>query len=380
MTYIPRTIEKALSSKLTNSDKILLLYGARQIGKTTLIRKILKQLPFRSLEINADQRKYIDILSSRDLEQMKLLVEGYDLLFMDEAQRIPDIGINLKILHDQLPQLKIVATGSSSFELANRVKEPLTGRTWTYKLFPISMTELKSVHNSFEIKDKLEEYMVFGMYPEVFSIPNQKDKIQYLQEITSAYLYKDILEITSIKHSHKIHNLLRLLALQTGSQVSLNELGNSLGMSKDTVASYIDLLEQSFVLFRLSGFSRNLRKEVVKMDKIYFYDLGIRNMLINNMNPPHLRNDTGALWENLLISERKKYLHYQNSYASAYFWRTYTGAELDYVEDKDAQLFGYEFKWGKCKPQVPLAWAKSYPEAGYQCINRDNFFNFINPK
>lgn len=188
MTYIPRTIEKALSSKLTNSDKILVLYGARQIGKTTLIRKILKQLPFRSLEINADQRKYIDILSSRDLEQMKLLVEGYDLLFIDEAQRIPDIGINLKILHDQLPQLKIVATGSSSFELANRVKEPLTGRTWTYTLFPISMTELTNVHNSFEIKDKLEEYMVFGMYPEVFSIPNRKEKIQYLQEITSAYL------------------------------------------------------------------------------------------------------------------------------------------------------------------------------------------------
>ncbi len=327
--------------------------------------------------INADEQKYIDVLSSRDLNKMKLLVEGYELLFIDEAQRIPDIGINLKILHDQLPELKIITTGSSSFSLANQVKEPLTGRTWTYTLFPIALHELKDKYNPFEMREKLHEFLIYGLYPEVFSLPNAKDKALYLNELCASYLYKDILEISSVKYTSQIHNLLRLLAFQVGSEVSMNELGRALSMSKDTVTSYIDLLEQAFVLFRLSSFSRNLRKEITKMDKIYFYDLGVRNTLINNMNPLNLRDDAGKLWENFLVMERKKRLAYQFDITNTYFWRTYTGAELDYVEEKNGQLHGYEFKFGKCKGRAPKTWTETYRGASYACINQDNFYEFV---
>lgn len=307
---------------------------------------------------------------------MKLLVEGYDLLFIDEAQRIPDVGINLKILHDALPSLKIIVTGSSSFDLANQTKEPLTGRIWIFTLFPIALYELKHHYNAFEMQAKLDEYLIYGMYPELLSLPNAKDKALYLHEVCSSYLYKDILEISSIKHTSKINDLLRLLAFQVGSQVSLSELGASLGMSKDTVASYVNLLEQSFVIFRLSGFSKNLRKEVTKMDKIYFYDLGIRNAIINNLSPVNLRNDVGQLWENLLIAERKKLLNYQFSLTNIYFWRTYTGAELDYIEERNGKLHGFEFKFSD-RPNKPLqAWLENYADASYEGINRNNFYNF----
>jgi len=375
--FIDRTLHSDIEERLLQSGKIIILYGPRQVGKTTLVQHILEPLPFKKLMINADEQKYTDVLSSRDLDKMKLLVQGYDLLFIDEAQRIPDIGINLKILHDQMPDLKIITTGSSSFSLANQVKEPLTGRTWTYTLFPIALHELKKRHNPFEMKEKLNEFLVYGLYPEVFSLPNAKDKSLYLNELSTSYLYKDILEISSVKHTSQIHNLLRLLAFQVGSEVSMNELGRALGMSKDTVTSYIDLLEQAFVLFRMSGFSRNLRKEITKMDKIYFYDLGVRNTLINNMNPLNQRDDVGKLWENFLLMERKKRLAYKFDLTNTYFWRTYTGAELDYIEEKDGQLHGYEFKFGKCKGKAPKTWGEAYPNATYSCINQDNFYEFV---
>ena len=308
---------------------------------------------------------------------MKLLVEGYELLFIDEAQRIPDVDINLKLLHDSLPQLKIVATGSSSFDLANQVKEPLTGRTWTFTLFPVALRELSDQYNAFELQQKLPEYLVYGTYPEIFSLPNRKDKIQYLNELCSSYLYKDILEISSIRHTSKINDLLRLLAFQVGSQVSLSELGASLSMSKETVISYLNLLEQSFIIFRLPGFSRNLRKEVTKMDKIYFYDLGIRNTIINQLNALDQRDDAGLLWENMMIVERKKKLAYDSIYGGSYFWRTYTGAELDYVEERDGQLYGYEFEYGKRKAKAPRSWLDTYTNASYQCVNPDNFHSFV---
>jgi predicted AAA+ superfamily ATPase len=278
-----------------------------------------------------------------------------------------------------MPSLKIVTTGSSSFDLANQTKEPLTGRTWTFTLFPIATSELRKLYTPFEMQSKLEEHLTYGMYPEIFSLPNAQDKAFYLRELCSSYLYKDILEISSIRQASKINDLLRLLAFQVGSQVSYSELGNALNMSKDTVATYIDLLEQSFVIFRLSGFSKNLRKEVTKMDKIYFYDLGIRNTIINNLNPLKYRDDSGKLWENFLICERKKLLAYQSILANTYFWRTYTGAELDYVEEMQDMLNGYEFKFGKCKQKAPRAWQETYPESTYQCINQDNYFNFTVP-
>lgn len=376
---IPRFQEAKLKEELTRSNKVIVLYGARQVGKTTLVKKILKEFSGRILEINADRQPFVEALSSRDLEKLKGLVSGYGLLFVDEAQRIPDIGINLKILHDELPELKILITGSSSLDLADRIKEPLTGRTWTYRLYPISVGEWQQYTgaNNFELAMKLEEWLLFGMYPEALLFENYERKVQYLQELSGAYLYKDILVLGNIKYPEKLRQLLKLLAFQTGNLVSIHELSNSLGIHRDAVLNYIDLLEKAFVIFRLGGFSRNLRKEVVKMDKIFFYDLGIRNALIENFTPIHSRNDIGQLWENFLIAERRKKMEYQRLYANTYFWRTYSGAELDYLEERGGQLFGFEFKWKSARRKAPAAWLETYDNASYQLVNRDNFLEFV---
>ncbi|TAK46491.1 MAG: ATP-binding protein [Saprospiraceae bacterium] len=374
---IQRSIEATIRDDLANSGKIIIVYGPRQVGKTTLVQKILKTLPLRVLEVNADQFKYHDVLSSRDLARMKELVGNNELLFIDEAQNISNIGINLKILRDNLPELKIIATGSSSFELANKLKEPLTGRTSTFQLYPIALQELAARHTPFELKDRLETYLLYGMYPEVLTMEGSDRKIRHLRELTSAYLYKDVLQLANLKHADKIVKLLKLLAFQVGSLVSLHELGKSLEMSHETVNNYIDLLEKGFVLFRLTGFSRNLRKEVNKMSKIYFYDTGIRNMLIENFNPIGLRHDIGALWENFLLAERIKKMEYQQLYGSRYFWRTYSGAELDYVEERAGQLSGFEFKWKAGKQRPPASWPDTYHYASYQLVNRDNFLEFV---
>lgn len=374
---INRILFPDVKNKLLNSTKIVVLYGARQVGKTTLVQEIIKDLGLKSLSINADEPKYIDVFSQRDLNKMLLVVEGYELLFIDEAQRIADIGINLKILHDAKPNLKIIVTGSSSFELANKTKEALTGRTWTFTLYPISVSELRQQHNLFEINDLLEQILLYGMYPDVINLPNQQDKIRFLNELTTAYLYKDVFELSTIKYPKKLKKLLQLLAFQAGSEVSLNEIANSLDINRVTVESYIDLLEKAFVIFRLSGFNRNLRKEISKMDKIYFYDLGVRNALINNFNSIDIRNDNGALWENFLVIERLKNNHYQNRFAQSYFWRTYTGAELDYIEEQNGELHGFEFKFTKKVNKAPKSWQENYPTATFECINRSNYWDFV---
>ena len=374
---IERLLRDDIKNRVLNSSKIVVLYGPRQVGKTTLVRTVLADIPLRRLEINADEQRYIDVLSSRDLNQLRLLVEGYDLLFIDEAQRIPDVGLNLKILHDGLPDLKIVVTGSSSFELANRTKEPLTGRTWTYTLYPIATAELRLQYNQFELRQLLDQQLIYGSYPDVFNLPNQRDKVNYLQELSASYLYRDVLAMTALRYPDKLRKLLQLLAFQVGSEVSLNELGNALQMNKDTVMNYIDLLEKAFVVFRLSGFSRNLRKEIVKMDKIYFYDLGVRNALINNFNPLDLRTDTGALWENFLVVERFKRNAYRGEFVNPYFWRTYTGAELDYVEEANGQLAGFEFKYTQKIAKAPATWLETYQGATFTGINRDNYLDFV---
>lgn len=374
---IIRSLLSDIREKITTTQKTIIIYGPRQVGKTTLIHDLIKSLPYRTLTINADEGKYSDVLSSRDFNRLHALVSGYELLFIDEAQKIPDIGINLKILHDQIPSLKKIVTGSSSLDLANRTQEPLTGRTWTYQLFPISLQELSALYNPFELNDRLSDLMIYGSYPEIFSIPNMLDKKKYLKELCASYLYKDILELTHIKHSHKLFDLLRLLAFQIGSQVSLQEIGNSLGMSKDTVSTYIDLLEKSFVLFRLSGFSRNRRKEVTKSDKFYFYDLGIRNAIIDNFNPLSQRSDVGQLWENFLIGERKKFLHYHFEFANQFFWRLYTGAEIDYIEEQGDSFNAYEFKFTKKISRPPKSWFENYPKSKFLCINRDNYLSFL---
>ncbi len=376
-SLIPRLFEAILAERLRISNKIILLYGPRQVGKTTLVHQVLAGFDGRKLEINADDTDYADIMSGRSLQRWRQLVEGYDLLFLDEAQRIPDIGINLKILHDGLPNLKIIATGSSSFDLANKVQEPLTGRTWSFTLFPIGLSELAAQQNRAEINRRLDDLLVFGAYPEQLSLTNLSLKIEYLREITRSYLYKDILEFGFVRHAAKLKDLLKLLAFQIGSEVSLNELANKLQIAKETVATYIDLLEKAFVLFRLPGYSRNLRKEVVRHDKIYFFDLGIRNAVIENFNPVHQRNDQGQLWENFLVVERMKTQAYRLENANRYFWRTYTGAELDYVEERGGALNGFEFKFSTKTARAPQTWLATYPEASFQTVNRDNYLDFL---
>jgi uncharacterized protein len=358
---VPRTLEAALTEKISTSNKILILYGARQVGKTTLVREVLKTFNKRVLEINADRQVYVDALSSRDLDKLRGVTSGYDVVFIDEAQRIPDIGINLKILHDSLPELKIIVTGSSSLDLANRVKEPLTGRTRTYRLYPVSLGEWQQFFgaNNFELGLKLDEFMRFGMYPEPLLFSNYDEKRQSLEELSSAYLYKDILALANIRYPEKLRQLLKLLAYQIGSLVSVHELAITLQVNRDTVINYIDLLEKSFVIFRLKGFSR-----------------GIRNAIIENFSPLDQRQDTGALWENFLIAERIKKLEYQRHYANTYFWRTHTGVELDYIEERDGQLHGFEFKWKSGKAKPPAAWLENYENSSFEVVNKDNFSSF----
>ena len=373
---IERILQSKLLKELVENNKIVIVYGPRQTGKTTLANDMLANFEGKVLKVNADQLKFVDVFSSRDLNRMKLLVDGYDILFIDEAQRIKDIGINLKILYDNLPDLKLFVTGSSSFDLANVINEPLTGRTSTNILFPISLSELRKTHTIFELNDRLEEFMVFGMYPEVFRYAAARKKEKYLREVSVSYLYKDVLEISTIRNTSKLRDLLKLLAFQIGSEVSMSELSVSLSLSIETVQAYIELMEKSFVIFRLSGFNRNLRKEISKRDKFYFWDLGIRNALIENFSMFNMRNDIGSLWENFIILERMKHLAYNDIYASSYFWRTYTGAELDYIEEINGKLFAYEIKFRKPKTSAPKTWIENYSN-NYKCITTDNLWEFV---
>ena len=373
---IKRAIYNDINNAIQQANKIIILYGARQTGKTTLSNQIIDRFPGKVLKINADELKYIETLSSRDFQRINLLIEGYDCLFIDEAQRIPDIGINLKIIHDNKPDLKVLVTGSSSFDLANQLNEPLTGRTMTFKLFPLALSEFRTEMNLFEIKDRLESLIIYGMYPGLLDFKSASGKEKHLSELSTAYLYKDIFELTSIRNPSKIRDLLRLISLQIGSEVSIPELCQNLGLDQATVNGYIDLLEKSFIVFRLGGFSRNLRKEISKKNKIYFWDTGIRNSLINNYSGFDFRNDIGALWENFVIAERIKYLNYNNINAQSYFWRTYTGAEIDYVEEYNGKLTAFEIKTRAQKITAPQTWSATYGGT-FNCIHKDNFQEFL---
>ena len=377
---LPRILTAIVTEKLRASPKGIILYGPRQAGKTTLVTDVIGRFGVKTLTVNGDQSKYVDILASRDAEKLKSLVSGFDLLFVDEAQRIPEIGINLKIILDTIPTVKVIATGSSSLDPASKISEPLTGRVWTYRLYPISMMELSRVYNPFELNTRLEERLVYGSYPEIFSHVGHTQKREYLQNLTDTYLYKDMLEFGGIRNSAKIRDLLKLVAFQVGSLVSISELGNALEMGKDTVNRYIDILEKSYVIFRLRGLSRNSRKEITKMGKIYFYDLGVRNILIDDVKPLKDRNDVGQLWENFLIVERMKRLAYTGGYASTYFWRTHTGAELDYVEETGGKLYGYEFKYGSKTTKTPASWLATYPDSSFASVNRDTYLPFVIPE
>lgn len=373
---IKRILTDRILGKIRQDNKVVVIYGARQTGKTTLVRDILSQLPFKHLVINSDQRKYLEILSSRDARKIKGLAGDYELLFIDEAQRIPEVGLNLKILHDEIPEVKLIVTGSASLALASKINEPLTGRKVVFTLYPVSCQELLHNHSPFEINERLEELLVFGSYPEVVTRDSIAGKIETIEEIGSSYLFKDVIELLELRNRDKLYDLLRLLAFQIGSEVSLNELSNSLKMNRETVENYLSLMEQTFIIFKVRGFSRNLRKEISKMNKYYFWDLGIRNFMINNYNPLSQRNDIGQLWENFLFAERIKYLSGKGSNAGKWFWRTYTGAELDYIEEKGGKLTGFEFKWNRRNYKAPQTWIEEYG-GKVHLITPDNFLSFV---
>ena len=356
---------------------MLVILGPRQAGKTTLLQDYLGGCSDRYRLESGDNLQTQHILGTADINRLQEYVQGYDLLVVDEAQKIANIGVCLKILVDHVPGIKIIVTGSSAFELAGQVGEPLTGRKTTLTLFTIAQLELLNIYNAAELKEKLPEWLVYGAYPEVITTPSKNDKRQLISEIAHSYLLKDILELDNIKNSKILVDLLRLLALQIGQEVSLSELGIQLGINYKTVARYLDLLEKSFVIYSVCGFSRNLRKEIRKKNKYYFYDTGVRNAIIANFNDLSMRNDTGQLWENFLVIERIKKQSYQQIYANNYFWRTWEGQEIDWVEEREGQLFGYEFKWGKNKAKAPRVWFETYKNAQFKLINPDNYLEFI---
>lgn len=359
--------------------KVLVIYGPRRVGKTTIIEQYLKNSKWKYKLDSGDNIRTQHTLSSQDFSQILPYAQGYDLLVIDEAQNIPNVGMALKILVDQAPRLRIIATGSSSFELAGQIGEPLTGRKKTLTLYPIAQQELlQETYNRFELKEKLSDYLVFGSYPEVITATSQKERISILEELVNSYLLKDILTLENVKGSQILLSILKLLAFQIGNQVSLNEIANSVNIDVKTVARYLDLLEKGFVIKNLSGYSRNLRSEVTSKAKYYFYDTGIRNGIIQQYQNLETRNDIGQLWENFIFIERLKHRSYSNKYANMYFWRTYSQQEIDIVEEHEGKLFGYECKWSEKKRTFPpKEWKKTYPEAMFSVITPKNYLEFI---
>ncbi len=361
-------------------NKVLVIYGPRRVGKTTLLQNYLKQTKLKYKLDFGDNIRTQQILSSQDFGQILPYVEGYELLAIDEAQNIPNIGMGLKIIVDQVPGIRVIATGSSSFELAGQVGEPLTGRKLTLSLYPIAQSELLSVYNRFELREKLADFLIFGAYPEVLQAPMLRDRIEILTEIANAYLLKDIPAFDRIKNSRTLLDLLKLLAFQIGNEVAITELATRLGVDVKTVKRYLDLLEKAFVIYRLNGFSRNLRQEVTNKSKYYFLDNGIRNALIAQFNGLDQRNDLGALWENFMVVERLKVHAYRPLHANVYFWRTYQQQEIDLIEEHGGKLFGYEFKWSHNKAvHPPSHWIDSYKNSEFQVIHPDNYLEFVLP-
>ncbi|HCC53464.1 MAG TPA: AAA family ATPase [Desulfobulbaceae bacterium] len=363
--------------KATQPGKVAVLYGARRTGKTTLLHEFLKGEEDPYLLVSGEDLAVQGYLSSQSVEKLTSFIGQNRLLVVDEAQKVPQIGLNLKLIVDHLPGVRIIATGSSSFDLARSIGEPLTGRKTTLKLFPLAQLEIGQTEQRHQTDANLESRLIYGSYPEVVLTPDNRAREQYLKEIVASYLYKDVLEMDGIRHSGKIIRLLQLIAFQIGKEVSYTELASSLGMSKNTAERYLDLLEKAFVLQKLSGFSRNLRSEITKNCRYYFLDNGIRNALINNFNPMQLRNDVGELWENYLVLERLKWQEYLGQSANNYFWRTYRQQELDLVEEREGRLFGYEMKWGKSKVKPPTEWRAAYQEADFALVNQNNYLEFV---
>lgn len=372
---IERYIKDNIENKLYKG-KTIILTGARRVGKTHVCKYLAET--YEGIYYNCDLQETKDLLDSESKAVLGAMTQGRKLVIFDEAQTIPRIGMKLKILHDSFPEVQFIATGSSSFDLVNRTAEPLTGRSREYTMYPISFNELVQHQGLAETHGQLERLLQYGSYPEVLSLSGN-EQLEELQNIASNYLYRDILQLGDLKKPHLILDILRLLAFQIGAEVSLTEIANTTNTSVRTISSYIEMLEKSYVLFSIPGFSRNLRKEVGKSRKYYFYDLGIRNAIIRNFNPMSLRNDVGMLWENFCIIERMKRDEQTRSFKNRYFWRTYDRQEIDYIEEYDGELKGYEMKYSSEKYKRPAIFLKTYENSSIELINRKNYLDFVLP-
>lgn len=378
-------IRRALFDVLMDAitpGKVLLLYGPRRVGKTWLLERVAEKAMDNGETVTmlaGEDHMVQEALSRQVVAQLRSFVGKASLLIIDEAQAIPNIGLVLKLLVDHLPQLKIIASGSASFDLLRAVGEPLTGRQKTFHLFPVWVQEEIDNFGMLHHSSLLERGMIFGSYPEVLTIGSEEEQQSYLHELVNSYLFKDILALVNLRNARKLRDLLILLAFQIGHEVSLSELGNQLELHKNTVFKYLDLLEKTFVIRNIRGFSRNLRKEVTKTSRYYFYDNGIRNALINNFNPLKQRDDVGMLWENYLVAERLKMQGYEGLLSNNYFWRTYDRKELDWVEERGGKLFGYEFKYRERKMKAPRGWLETYDNAQFQVVHQGNYLDFVAP-
>jgi predicted AAA+ superfamily ATPase len=369
---IKRTLSEVIQNRFFKGKAILLL-GPRQVGKTTLIQEQIKEKEY--LFLNGDDPSIRSMLENANATQLQSIIGNYKIVFIDEAQRISNIGITLKLITDQFKSVQLLVSGSSSFDINNKTQEPLTGRKFEYHLYPISWEEFEGQVGFIASQQQLEERLIYGMYPDV--INNRQDANSVLRELGSSYLYKDVLSIIGIRKPEILEKLLKALALQVGSEVSYNELANLLEIDKATVSKYIDLLEKSFIIFQLTSFSRNQRNEIKNNRKIYFYDNGIRNMIINNLNPIDIRSDKGALWENFLISERIKIQNYHQHFSNNYFWRTIQKQEIDFIEERNGSICAYEFKWKRSgRNKIPRSFIENYKATG-MVIDKENFREFV---
>lgn len=374
--WYSRYLESQKDSIL-KKGKVFVLYGPRRVGKTELIKKLIDGFNGKIFSGTGDNQEVRELLSSQKLSQLQTAFGSYQLIFIDEAQRIPEVGFGLKLLIDHFPEMIIVVTGSSSFDLLNKIGDPLTGRNTLRNLFPISVLELYQQFGGMYVLQKMEDLLIYGAYPDVLNASSADDKKEYLISIRDSYLLKDILELESIKNPSKLTDLLKLLAFQIGQEVSLNELSNNLGIARQSVERYLDLLEKTFIIKKVGGFSRNLRKEVVKTSRYFFWDNGIRNALITNFNHLSQRNDIGMLWENFIFMERLKTKSYKRIFSNDYFWRTYDRQEIDLVEDRDGKLYAYEFKWKPKHVKAPKAWNDAYLDSDFQVVSKDNFLEWL---
>jgi predicted AAA+ superfamily ATPase len=377
MEYIDRELESRILN-VSKPNKVTIILGARRVGKTILLKKLVEKSDKQSVYLNAEDFYVKEMLKERSISNYKRQFSGVERIFIDEAQTIQEIGLILKLIVDEIEGIEVIATGSSAFDLLNRFGDPLTGRSFTYYLFPFSQKELSRKESPLQTRQNLHERLLFGSYPEVVLYGTNEQKKEYLQNLINTYLLKDIMSIDGLRGASKMTDLLQLIAFQIGNEVSPFELSQHLGISKNTVDKYLDLLSKVFIIFKLTGFSKNLRKEISKGQKWYFFDNGVRNTIISDFKPLNLRNDIGALWENYILSERYKRNHNRREFNKMYFWRTYDQQEIDLVEVNEGKTDAYEVKWNPIKKiSSPKAWSNHYADSGFNVIHPENYLEFI---